>query len=125
FSLQLQGSYVLSPSTLFSLQSGLNRQDAQAEPYSYSAYWFGAGYSQDLPFGFSAGLQPSYVITAYGAPLAGFGVTPRGHTANVNVSLLTRRFDYPGFTPRFSVSYTSQHSNIALYSYSAACSRSA
>ena len=35
----------------------------------------------------------------------------------LNVSLLNRRFDYHGFTPRFSYTFTDQHSNLALYSY--------
>ena len=75
YSAQLQAAYVLSPSSLFQLQLGFNRQEAQIAPYSYSGIWFGAGYSQDLPFGFSAGLQPSYFLTRYDEALAAFGKT--------------------------------------------------
>src|SRR5579862_9598909 len=50
---QVQGTYVLSPSTLFQGLAGFNRQDAANPGYSYSAVWFGAGYQQDLPYGFS------------------------------------------------------------------------
>jgi Surface lipoprotein assembly modifier len=32
-------------------------------------------------------------------------------------TLLNRRFDHHGFTPRFSYVFTEQHSNIALYSF--------
>jgi hypothetical protein len=32
-------------------------------------------------------------------------------------SLLNRRLEYHGFTPKFSYSFTDQHSNIALYRY--------
>ena len=74
---QLAGTYVLSPSSLFQLQLGFNRQDAQIGAYSYSGVWFGGGYSQDLPFGFSAGFQPSYFITRYDDALAAFGTDPR------------------------------------------------
>ena len=73
WSAQIQAAYVLSPSSLFQLQLGFNRQEAQIAPYSYSSVWFGGGYSQDLPFGFSAGFQPSYFITRYDAALAAFG----------------------------------------------------
>ena len=66
---------MLSPSSLFQLQLGFNRQDAQIGAYSYSGVWFGGGYSQDLPFGFSAGFQPSYFITRYDDALAAFGMT--------------------------------------------------
>src|SRR6185312_9807439 len=117
---QIQAAYVLSPSSLLQLQLGFNRQEARVAPYSYSAVWFGGGYSQDLPFGFSAGLQPSYFFTDYDAPLAGFGITRSDRTLMLNLSLLNRRFDYHGFTPKFSVSFTDQESNIPLYKYTRA-----
>jgi tetratricopeptide (TPR) repeat protein len=115
---QVQGTYVLSPSSLFQLQFGLNRQDAQIAPYSYKSIWFGGGYQQDLPFGFSAAIQPSYFVTRYDAALAAFGKTRADDTAMLAFTVLNRRFDYHGFTPRLSWVYTNQRSNIALYSYS-------
>jgi outer membrane protein len=117
WSLQSQLTYVLSPSSLFQLQLGFNRQDAQIAPYSYSAVWFGGGYQQDLPFGFSAGFQPSYFITRYDATLAAFGKTRSDDTVMLAFTLLNRRFDYHGFTPRFSYVFSEQHSNIPLYSF--------
>jgi len=117
YSAQAQTTYILSPSSLFQLQAGLNRQDAQIAPYSYSGYWFGGGYQQDLPFGFSAGFQPSYYITRYDEALAAFGKTRSDNAVMLAFTLLNRRFDYHGFTPRFSYVFTEQHSNIALYSY--------
>ncbi|HKU55342.1 MAG TPA: surface lipoprotein assembly modifier [Rhizomicrobium sp.] len=117
WSVQTQAAYVLSPSSLFQLQLGFNRQDAQIAPYSYSSVWFGGGYSQDLPWGFSAGFQPSYFITRYDAMLAAFGKTRSDDAVMLAFTLLNRRFDYHGFTPRFSYVFTEQHSNIALYSF--------
>jgi tetratricopeptide (TPR) repeat protein len=117
YSAQLAGTYVLSPSSLFQLQLGFNRQDAQTGAYSYSGAWFGAGYQQDLPFGFSAGFQPTYFITRYDDQLTGFGVTRADNTMMLAFTLLNRRFDYHGFTPRFSYVFTEQHSNIPLYSF--------
>jgi tetratricopeptide (TPR) repeat protein len=117
WSAQLQGTYVLSPSSLFQLLGGINRQDARIAPYSYSGVWFGAGYQQDLPFGFSAGFQPSYYMTRYDAALAAFGQTRSDDTVMLALTVLNRRFDYHGFTPRVSYVFTGQHSNIALYSY--------
>lgn len=117
WSAQLQGTYVLSPSSLFQLLGGVNRQDARIAPYSYSGVWFGAGYQQDLPFGFSAGFQPSYYMTRYDAALAAFGQTRSDDTVMLALTVLNRRFDYHGFTPRVSYVFTDQHSNIALYSY--------
>ena len=117
WSVQTQVTYVLSPSSLFQLQLGFNRQEAQIAPYSYSAVWFGGGYQQDLPLGFSAGFQPSYFITRYDAALAAFGTTRSDNAVTLAFTLLNRRFDYHGFTPRFSYLFTEQHSNIPLYSF--------
>lgn len=89
----------------------------RSRPIPNSAVWFGAGYSQDLPFGFSAALHSSYALTSYDAPLAGFGVTRADHALVFNLGLLNRRFDYRGFTPRFSWTFTDQNSNIPLYRY--------
>jgi tetratricopeptide (TPR) repeat protein len=114
---QLQATYVLSPSSLFQLQLGFNRQDAQIGAYSYSGVWFGGGYQQDLPFGFSAGFQPTYFITRYDDMLAAFGKTRSDDTVMLAFTLLNRRFEYHGFTPRFSYIFTEQHSNIPLYAF--------
>jgi hypothetical protein len=114
---QVQVTYILSPSSLFQLQLGFNRQAAQAAAYSYSGLWFGGGYSQDLPFGFSAGVQPSVFVTRYDDMLPAFGQTRSDNTFMLAFTLLNRRFDYHGFTPRLSYIFTEQHSNIPLYSF--------
>lgn len=117
WSAQTQVTYVLSPSSLFQLQLGFNRQDAQIASYSYSGVWFGGGYQQDLPLGFSAGFQPSYFVTRYDDILAAFGKTRSDHSVMLAFTLLNRRFEYHGFTPRISYIFTEQHSNIPLYSF--------
>ena len=117
WSAQIQAAYVLSPSSLFQLQLGFNRQEARVSSYSYSGVWFGGGYSQDLPFGFSAGFQPNYFITRYDAMLLAFGKTRSDDALMLAFTLLNRRFDYHGFTPRFSYVFTEQHSNIPIYSF--------
>jgi tetratricopeptide (TPR) repeat protein len=117
FSLNGKVTHVLSPSSLFQLQLGFNRQEAQIAPYSYSGIWVGGAYQQDFPFGFSAAFQPAYFMSRYDAPIAGFGKTRSDDAMMMGISLLNRRFDFYGFTPRFSYTFTEQHSNIALYSY--------
>lgn len=117
FSTQFQGIYVMSPSSLFQLQLGFSRQEAQIAPYSYNGVWVGGGYQQDLPWGFTATFQPSYAVTRYDAALPAFGHTRSDDTLMLGLSLLNRRLDYHGFTPRFSYVFTEQHSNIALYSF--------
>jgi hypothetical protein len=114
---QLSAAYVLSPSSLFQLQMGFNRQQARIAPYSYSGVWFGGGYSQDLPLGFSTGFQPIYFITRYDDALPAFGQTRSDDTVMLAFTLLNRRFDYHGFTPRLSYIFSEQHSNIPIYSF--------
>jgi len=82
-----------------------------------SGVWFGGGYSQDLPLGFSTGFQPIYFITRYDDALPAFGQTRSDDTVMLAFTLLNRRFDYHGFTPRLSYVFTEQHSNIPIYSF--------
>ena len=117
FSLQAQPTYVLTPSSLMLLQGGFNRQDAEIAPYAYSGYWAGVGYQQDLPVGFSAGIQPTFYSTHYDAALPAFGVTRHDTAWTLAFTLLNRRLDYHGFTPRFSYVLTNQRSDISLFSY--------
>lgn len=117
FTTQTQAAYVLSPSSLMQLQIGYNRQDARTGAYSYSGFWTSIGYQRDLPFGFSAGIQPAWFVTRYDEALPAFGKTRADDALIFNVTLLNRRFDYHGFTPRISYTFTDQHSNLALYSY--------
>ena len=95
---------------------GINRQNSDPA-YSYTNYWIGAGYQQDLHFGFSSNFRSSYFITPYDAPLAGFGVARSDHVLVVQLDLLNRQLDYWGFTPKFSYIFTDQQSNIALFRY--------
>ena len=117
YSIQAQPTYVLTPSSLVMLQGGFSRQAAEIAPYAYSSFWMGAGYQQDLPFGFSAGIQPVFYSTHYDAALPAFGVTRHDSAWVLAFSLLSRRLDYNGFTPRFSYIFTDQHSDIPLFSY--------
>jgi tetratricopeptide (TPR) repeat protein len=114
---QAQGTYVLSPSSLFQVQLGFNRQNAKIGAYSYSGIWTSAAYQQDLPFGFSGSIQPAWFVTRYDEALPAFGKTRADDTLMLNMTVLNRRFEYHGFTPRFSYTFTDQHSNIALYGY--------
>jgi hypothetical protein len=117
WSVQTQASYVTSPSSLFQLQIGFDRQDARADPYAYSSVWFGSGYQQDLPMGFSAAVQSSVFLTHYDSPLPAFGKIRADETLMLAVSVLNRRMEYHGFTPRLGYVFTTQNSNIPLYRF--------
>lgn len=116
YSSQVTANYTLSPSSAVQVLFGVNRQNADPS-YSYTNYWIGAGYQQDLRFGFSTNLRPSYFITPYDAALPGFGVARSDHTLVLQLDVLNRRLDYWGFTPKFSYIFTDQQSDIALFRY--------
>lgn len=116
YSSQVTANYTLSPSSAVQVLFGVNRQNA-GPAYSYTNYWIGAGYQQDLRFGFSTNLRPSWFITPYDAALPGLGVARSDHTLVLQLDVLNRRLDYRGFTPKFSYIFTDQQSDIALFRY--------
>lgn len=117
YTLQMNANYILSPSSLFQMLGGVSRQGAEIAPYAAASRWIGVGYQQDLPYGISASVQPSFVISHYDAPLEAFGLTRLDHTVLLGLNLLDRRLEYHGFTPRLSYLFTDNRSNIGLYSY--------
>lgn len=117
YSSSVQATYVLSPSSLVQALAGLNRQEAGISAYAYGSVWIGACYQQDLPMGFSAGVQPAFYSTHYDSALPAFGRTRADNATVLSATLLNRRLDYRGFTPRLSWIFTDQHSNIPLFAY--------
>jgi hypothetical protein len=117
YSLQAAPTYMLTPSSLLALSGGFNRQEAGIAALAYSSYWIGAGYQQDFPLGFTAGVQPAFYMTRYDTALPAFAVTRHDNALMLTFTILNRRLDYRGFTPRFSYVFTDQHSDIPLFSY--------
>ncbi|MGH6828380.1 MAG: surface lipoprotein assembly modifier [Rhizomicrobium sp.] len=117
YSIEARPTYVLTPSSLVQLAGGFDRQEAEAAPFAYSSTWLGGGYQQDLPLGFTVGVQPTFYATRYDAVLAAFGRARHDNAVMLAFTVLNRRLVYHGFTPRFSYVFTDQHSNIPLFSY--------
>jgi tetratricopeptide (TPR) repeat protein len=117
YSVQVTASHALSPSAAVQILAGANRQNAADPAYSYTGYWIGAGYQQDLRFGFSSNIRSTFFVTPYDAALAGFGAARSDHMLLVQLDMLNRRLDFWGFTPKFSYIFTDQQSNIALFRY--------
>lgn len=116
YSSQVTANYTLSPSSAVRVLFGVNRQNANTTS-SYTNYWIGAGYQQDLRFGFSTNLRPIWFVTPYDSALPGFGVARSDHMLVLQLDVLNRPLDYWGFTPKFSYIFTDQQSDIALFRY--------
>ena len=98
--------------------AGVGAREANVPAFASTTHWLGAGYYRDLPRGFSIYFEPNFSTTRYHAPLAGFGATRKDYVWSIRSELLNRRLEYAGFTPKLTLSYTNQSSNIALFDFS-------
>jgi hypothetical protein len=114
----LDATYTISPSSLVRLAGGTAVQTAKLRALANTTRWIALDFYQDLPWGFSANIEPAFSWTRYDAPLAAFGVTREDHLWAARLDLLNRRIEYRGFAPRLSFIYTNQSSTISLYRYS-------
>ena len=111
-------AYTLTASRILRLSGGVAEQQAKISVYADTTTWAALNYYQDLPFGFSANLEPAWSNTAYRAPLVAFGATRIDHSWAIRLDLLNRRLEYRGFAPRVSYIHAHLDSTIALYRYS-------
>jgi hypothetical protein len=110
--------YTLSPASYVRVAFGIAGQDARNAAFSNTTRWVSIDYYRDLPFGFSANIQPSYYWARYNAPLPAFGATRSDNTWALRLDLLNRRIQYAGFAPRLSFIHVEQLSSIALFRFS-------
>jgi len=109
--------YTLTPDSILSGSVSVNRQSAAVAAYANTARQVSIAYQRDLPGGFTLSVQPGYVWLDYDAPLAAFGVPRRDRQWSVQATVLNRRIDVLGFTPRLAYTYTHNASDISLYRY--------
>lgn len=114
----LEATYTISPSSFVRVSGGEASQSAKVSALADTTRWVTLDYYQDLPWGFSANIEPAFAWTRYNAPLAAFGVTRADNIWAARFDVLNRRIEYGGFAPRLSFIYTRQSSTIALYRYS-------
>jgi hypothetical protein len=110
--------YTITPSSVVRFTAGIGEQNAELGALANTTHWIAVNYYRDLPFGFSAGLEPAFLWTNFNAPLTAFGVTRDDTTWAIRLDLLNRRLEFRGFAPRLSFIYVNQASNIELYRYS-------
>jgi hypothetical protein len=110
--------YTITPSKLVRLSGGLASQSAKVSSLAFMTEWVAFDYYQDLPWGFTAGIEPAFAWTQYNEAQSAFGVTRHDELWAARLDVLNRRFEYGGFAPRLSFIYANQSSTIALYRYS-------
>ena len=114
----ISAGYTISPSSTIQLTFGGAAQMAKSAPYGDTSFWVALDYYRDLPFGFSANLEPAFYWSGYDAPLAAFAATRDDKTWAFRLDLLNRRIEYRGFAPRLTLIYVAEQSSIALFRFS-------
>ncbi|MGH6972162.1 MAG: surface lipoprotein assembly modifier, partial [Caulobacteraceae bacterium] len=116
-SASLGALYTLSPTSFVSGQISVAREWAEFGAYANTAVQLKLGYYRDLPAGFSVSVGPSWTRVAYDARLAAFPVARVDNQWGVEATVLNRRIDIAGFTPRLAYTYTLNRSDLPLYAY--------
>jgi hypothetical protein len=65
--------------------------------------------------GLTVGVAPTFTVINYAAPLAAFAAARRDRQYAIQLSLLNRRIDFHGLTPRISYTFINNKSNIDLF----------
>jgi outer membrane protein len=107
--------YTISPSSTIQLTVGAAAQMANAPSFADTSFLIALDYYRDLPFGFSANLEPAFSWSGYDAPLPAFATTRMDKSWAFRIDLLNRRLEYRGFAPRLSLIYATEQSSISLY----------
>jgi tetratricopeptide (TPR) repeat protein len=97
-------------------------QGARDPAYAFDSWQFGLAYIREFPGGITASIAPNFTRLDYDAPLAGaetatFSGIRSDKQYAVQLSLLERRLDFHGLTPRIAYTFIRNDSNISLYTF--------
>ena len=109
--------YTPTPASIVRGSASFGVQGARIAAYASHVQQFGLAYTRESKGGITIGLSPTYTHIDYQAPLAAFNTTRIDHQFSVQVTLLNRRIDWDGFTPRVLYTYTRNASSIPLYTF--------
>ena len=118
-----QVTYSFDASKYMILFGGVERTTAKDDIYANWRYSVGLGIGAEIPWGFTVYLEPSFSWMNYdGARWAVHNyhfeqITERDFTQRYAVSVSNNKFDFWGFVPTITVSYTRRDSNIHSREY--------
>lgn len=116
-SASLGAFYAPTPASFLRGTIQVGRQDAKIGGYASWSRLAGVQYVQDFKGGFTVGLMPSVTRITYDEPLAAFAETRRDTQLSAQISLLNRRLDFFGLTPKLVYTWSKNASSIELYSF--------
>ncbi|MBO9581764.1 MAG: DUF560 domain-containing protein [Sphingobium sp.] len=117
YDLGLGWRYTPTTSSLVGLNAGYGHQDAQDKPYAWHSKRVGAFYAREFKGGLTASIAPSFTMIDYEKALDAFGVRREDRQSTAQLTLLYRKIDIHGFTPRLSYTFTHNASNLPLYRF--------
>jgi hypothetical protein len=109
--------YTPTTTSIVRANAAFGQQGAEIAAYANHIDQFGVSYTREFGGGITLGLAPGWTRIAYDAPLAAFGTTRVDHQLTGQVTLLNRRIDWHGLTPRLVYTYTRNDSTIVLYRF--------
>ena len=118
YSGNLRVTYSFGASLYANLYTGLMREDTIRPDYSYWQPSVSIGVGAELPLGFHIYLEPSLYWTNYDAARAvikdgGWAqITENSFSQRYSISISNNKFDFYGFVPTMTVSYTRRDSNV-------------
>ena len=110
-------NFYLPPAAFLRPILGLIRQSTLDPAYANTGYRLGLGYHQELPLGLTVEFQSEVFLTYYDGPSALFGTTRRDQTLRLTGSIYRRDLIIFGFNPVFTLVFTRNASNQALFAY--------
>jgi hypothetical protein len=109
--------YTPTPASMVRANASFGTQQAQIAAYANHSQQLGLVYSREFRGGLTVSLTPSLTRIGYDGALEAFGTTRIDHQVTGQVSVLDRKIDWDGFTPRVVYTYTRNRSSIPLYAF--------
>lgn len=109
--------YTPTTASIVSGTATLGRQDARIPAYAFNSRQFGLNYTREFVGGVTAGLSPSFTMIDYDAALAAFPLARRDRQYAIQMTLLDRKIDLYGLTPRVAYTYIRNDSNLELFTF--------
>ena len=124
-------TYIVAPHVSYSIDStkyvilhgSIDRDTAKKEVYANWRYNIGVGFGAEIPWGFSIYFEPSFSWANYDGSRYVLQdnefkrITENDFTQRYTISLSNNKFDFYGFVPMWTVSYTNRDSNIHAREY--------
>jgi len=116
-------TYSIDSTKYLVLRGGVDRDTAKNKAYTNWKYSTCIGFGAEIPWGFSVYLEPAFIWLNYDGPryvaenLVYQPIIERDFMQHYTFSISNNKFDFNGFVPTLTVSYSKRNSNIHSREY--------